>query len=144
MLIKHAKVSGIANPADPAIVGGEDWDDAHVLTGFQLIGAFSVRRFEGVVTVPQSLGITVNNIIGGGGSFAVTVPEMIGGSTTDVWISSPPQFNPNTYSLDICECTINVVSGQISGIIRTIEMASLAYSGFAPEFAASVMLYKRL
>lgn len=29
MPITHAKVSGEANPGDPGIIGGEDWDDAH-------------------------------------------------------------------------------------------------------------------
>ena len=31
MTITHLKVSGLPNPADPAKVGGEDWDDAHVI-----------------------------------------------------------------------------------------------------------------
>lgn len=29
--VNHAKVSGLTNPVDPAVVGGEDWDDDHAL-----------------------------------------------------------------------------------------------------------------
>lgn len=30
--IRHSKISGIANPIDPTLVGGEDWDAAHDVT----------------------------------------------------------------------------------------------------------------
>lgn len=31
--VTHSKVSGKSNPADGSIVGGEDWDDEHVVSG---------------------------------------------------------------------------------------------------------------
>ena len=43
MIVTHAKVSGIANPADPDLVGGEDWDDPHVVTGPVLVGVAVLR-----------------------------------------------------------------------------------------------------
>jgi hypothetical protein len=30
--VRHSKVSGVPNPADPTLVGGEDWDDDHDVT----------------------------------------------------------------------------------------------------------------
>lgn len=33
MGITHAKVSGLTNPTDPDMVGGEDWDADHVIGG---------------------------------------------------------------------------------------------------------------
>lgn len=40
MIISHSKVSGLANPADMTKVGGQDWDDPHVITGPRVLGAF--------------------------------------------------------------------------------------------------------
>lgn len=39
MTITHSKVSGIANPADPTKVGGEDWDAAHVIADNTIVAA---------------------------------------------------------------------------------------------------------
>lgn len=39
MAIIHAKVSGLTNPADPDLVGGEDWDAPHSVTGPVAVGA---------------------------------------------------------------------------------------------------------
>lgn len=39
MQVKHAKVSGIANPPDPTVVGGGDWDANHTLTGTRILYA---------------------------------------------------------------------------------------------------------
>lgn len=33
MSITHAKVSGTFNPTDPDVIGGEDWDEDHVIKG---------------------------------------------------------------------------------------------------------------
>lgn len=43
MIITHAKVSGIANPSDPDLVGGEDWDAEHVVSGPVLVGVAVLR-----------------------------------------------------------------------------------------------------
>jgi hypothetical protein len=37
MAITHAKVSGLTNPTDPNLVGGEDWDADHVIAGAALV-----------------------------------------------------------------------------------------------------------
>jgi hypothetical protein len=39
MTIKHARLSGVANPADPDLFGGEDWDADHEQTGPVAVGA---------------------------------------------------------------------------------------------------------
>lgn len=39
MIVTHAKVSGLTNPTDPDLVGGEDWDADHVIAGPALINA---------------------------------------------------------------------------------------------------------
>lgn len=47
MAITHAKVSGLTNPADPDLVGGEDWDAAHVVLGAALVGVARLRLTTG-------------------------------------------------------------------------------------------------
>lgn len=47
MAIRHAKVSGLTNPADPDLVGGEDWDADHVIDGPALVGVALLRLTSG-------------------------------------------------------------------------------------------------
>lgn len=55
MTITHAKVSGLANPADPDIVGGEDWDDPHVIADVPvLVGLSSITLTTGGAIATQS------------------------------------------------------------------------------------------
>ncbi|MBI2278203.1 MAG: hypothetical protein HYU74_12685 [Dechloromonas sp.] len=66
MEIKHQKVSGVANPTDPAKVGGGHWDEAHAITGPRLYLSLALLRtgeqvFEyqlpDVTIVPSALGV---------------------------------------------------------------------------------------
>ena len=54
MAIRHAKVSGLTNPADPDLVGGEDWDEPHVITGAALVGVANLRLTTGGAISTQS------------------------------------------------------------------------------------------
>ncbi len=54
MAIRHAKVSGLTNPADPDLVGGEDWDDPHVITGPALVGVALLRLTSGGAILSQN------------------------------------------------------------------------------------------
>lgn len=54
MIVTHAKVSGLTNPTDPDLVGGEDWDDPHVVTGAQLVGLSSIWLTTGGAITSQS------------------------------------------------------------------------------------------
>ncbi len=54
MGITHAKVSGLANPTDPDLVGGEDWDDPHVVTGPALVAASLIRLTSGGAILSQA------------------------------------------------------------------------------------------
>lgn len=54
MAIRHAKVSGLTNPADPDLVGGEDWDASHVVLGTSLVGAAQLRLTTGGAITSQS------------------------------------------------------------------------------------------
>jgi hypothetical protein len=54
MGITHAKVSGLSNPADPDLVGGEDWDDDHVIMGPALLGMSRIRLTTGGAINTQS------------------------------------------------------------------------------------------
>lgn len=54
MAITHAKVSGLTNPADPDLVGGEDWDASHVVLGAALVGAAQLRLTTGGAITSQS------------------------------------------------------------------------------------------
>lgn len=47
MAITHAKVSGLNNPADPDLVGGEDWDASHVVTGAAVPAVARLRLTTG-------------------------------------------------------------------------------------------------
>lgn len=66
MQINHQKVSGVANPTDPTKVGGEDWDDAHAITGPRLFLSIAMLRqgtlqssyaVPGITIEPAALGI---------------------------------------------------------------------------------------
>ena len=54
MAIRHAKVSGLANPGDPSLLGGEDWDEPHVITGVALVGVANLRLTTGGAISTQS------------------------------------------------------------------------------------------
>lgn len=54
MEIYHAKTSGLANPGDPTQVGGEDWDDPHVITGPALVGVALLRLTSGGAILSQN------------------------------------------------------------------------------------------
>ena len=54
MAIRHAKVSGLANPGDPSLLGGEDWDEPHVITGAALVGVANLRLTTGGAISTQS------------------------------------------------------------------------------------------
>ena len=54
MAIRHAKVSGLANPGDPSLLGGEDWDEPHVITGVALVGVANLRLTTGGAILSQN------------------------------------------------------------------------------------------
>lgn len=59
MAITHAKVSGLTNPADPDLAGGEDWDAPHVVTGASLVGSAQLRLTTGgAITTESSAGFS--------------------------------------------------------------------------------------
>lgn len=47
MGITHAKISGLTNPADPDLVGGEDWDADHLIYGSGLVGSARLQLTTG-------------------------------------------------------------------------------------------------
>lgn len=55
MTITHAKVSGLTNPADPDLVGGEDWDDPHIITGPAIVGVALLTLTEGGAILSQAV-----------------------------------------------------------------------------------------
>lgn len=59
MTITHDKVSGLTNPADPDLIGGEDWDAPHVVLGPALIGMSRMRiTTGGAITSQDTAGFT--------------------------------------------------------------------------------------
>ena len=54
MEITHLKVSGLANPGDPSLLGGEDWDEPHVITGVALVGVANLRLTTGGAILSQN------------------------------------------------------------------------------------------
>ena len=54
MVITHAKVSGLANPSDPDLIGGADWDAAHVVSGPALVGVAQLRLTSGGAILSQA------------------------------------------------------------------------------------------
>ena len=54
MVITHEKVSGLTNPTNPDLVGGEDWDAAHVISGPQLVGVALLRLTSGGAILSQN------------------------------------------------------------------------------------------
>lgn len=53
MALKHAKTSGLGAPADPAKVGGSDWDADHVIDagGFNVVGSTTAPAAPGAGSV---------------------------------------------------------------------------------------------
>ena len=56
MPIHHAKTSGIPN-GDPALVGGEDWDDPHVVSGPAVVDLVSLWLTTGGAISAESFGL---------------------------------------------------------------------------------------
>lgn len=54
MNITHAKVSGLTNPTDPDLIGGEDWDAGHVVSGPVLVGVAQLVLTSGGAILSQS------------------------------------------------------------------------------------------
>lgn len=99
MAITHAKVSGLTNPADPDLVGGEDWDDPHVVTGSALIGVAQLRlTTAGAITSQSGSGFSGTFSKTGTGTYRVDYdpanygggdPIIVAGITKD---SGAPAF----------------------------------------------------
>lgn len=66
MNITHAKVSGEPNPADPAKIGGEDWDDPHVVTGLRLAALVACTDSNGTFAVNRAVGMPSAAVARGG------------------------------------------------------------------------------
>ena len=74
MGITHAKVSGLTNPPDPDLVGGEDWDDDHVVTGPRVLDCFVVFITAAGAILSQYGGqLTFSKT--GTGAYRAAVPE---------------------------------------------------------------------
>ena len=54
MAITHAKVSGLTNPDDTDLVGGEDWDEPHVVSGPAIVGVALLTLTEGGAILSQA------------------------------------------------------------------------------------------
>src|SRR3990167_6486185 len=97
MQIKHAKVSGLANPADPALVGGEDWDDAHAITGARFVGKFRVvRPSGGVQYLTNVFGCNPTIYDYDNNEVWVTMTELVGVADADIYVLCPLEWYENT------------------------------------------------
>lgn len=95
MAIRHAKISGVANPGDPTLVGGEDWDDDHawalphvVLTHsatFSISGT-TPHNFDTELADSDGFHSTVTN------NSRITVPAGLGGV---YWITGALSIGAN-------------------------------------------------
>lgn len=55
--ITHAKVSGLPNPSDPALVGGEDWNDPHEIAGPAVVDTVRLWLTTGGAISSESFGL---------------------------------------------------------------------------------------
>lgn len=127
MVITHAKVSGLTNPADLDLVGGEDWDADHVVTGMSLINACGIILTTAGAILTQTNGIFSFTKQATGTYRALYDPDGWGG------------FNPFVIA------TISTASGAPKYIRTTlgnngtsdyIEVATIDVSGTAVDLAS--------
>lgn len=100
MGITHAKVSGVANPADPDLVGGADWDDEHVITGPLLVGVGHIKLTEGGSILSQaSSGFASTFSKTAAGTFRIDYDPADFGGASPIVIAAMSHPPPASYSL---------------------------------------------
>lgn len=132
MEITHAKVSGLTNPADPDLVGGEDWDAEHVILGSALVGVASLRLTTGgAITTQTGYGFAGTFSKTGTGTYRVDYltsdygggyPAIVAGITKD---SGAPAFVRWTLEND-GDDYIQVVTIDATGAAVNVASANLS------------------
>ena len=100
MGITHAKVSGLANPANPNLIGGEDWDGLHVITGPSLVAVGYIKLTEGGSILSQaSSGFASTFSKTAAGTFRIDYDPADFGGATPIVIAAMSYPLPTSYSL---------------------------------------------
>ena len=132
MEITHLKVSGLANPGDPSLLGGEDWDEPHVITGVALVGVANLRLTTGGAILSQnSAGFASTFSKTGTGTYRVdydpadygsSYPLIVAGISKD---SGAPAFVRWTLENDGVDY-INLVTLDATGAAVDVATANLS------------------
>ena len=132
MEITHLKVSGLANPGDPSLLGGEDWDEPHVITGVALVGVANLRLTTGGAILSQnSAGFASTFSKTGTGTYRVnyntadygsSYPMIVAGISKD---SGAPAFVRWTLENDGVDY-INLVTLDATGAAVDVATANLS------------------
>ncbi len=138
MRITHAKVSGLSNPSDPTLVGGEDWDAEHVFNGPTLVNACDLVLTTGGAIQSQQYGDFGFTKQATGTYRAIYDPDTWGGGRAMViaTISTPsgaPRFTCVTLGFDETNCwmdvvTIDATGAAVNGTSGTLTIAVFAIS----------------
>ena len=89
MAVKHAKTSGKTNPADPTIVGGQDWDAAHTTEG-----AVELLIDGGGIAITTGIKADVVLPFAGTITGATLLADQSGSIVLDLWKDTYANFPP--------------------------------------------------
>lgn len=148
MQVTHSKVSGIPNPGDPTIVGGEDWDDPHTITGWVFLGAVTVAKSAGSPA-------TVNGYVG------IATPAVYDYDDNHIWLTvnelSVPitdwyaQADAVTYNSSFGGFMHHRVTSQGDGsngfhfCVETVGINPNGTENYGPDyFYVNVLLFKKM
>lgn len=136
MAITHAKVSGLTNPADPDLVGGEDWDADHVVTGMSLINACGIVLTTAGAILSQTNGIFSFTKQATGTYRALYDPDDWGGANPFViatisTASGAPKYIRTTLGNNGTSDYIDVLTIDVTGAAVDLASGSLNVAIFA-------------
>lgn len=136
MIITHAKVSGLTNPADPDLVGGEDWDDDHVINGSALVNVCSIVLTTGGAIWAQQFGEFSFSKQSTGTYRAIYVASTWGGAdpmviATISTLSGVPKFTRVQFGGDETDFWVDVSTIDASGEPVDLASGTLTIAVFA-------------
>ncbi len=117
MSITHRKVSGEPNPADASIVGGEDWDDTHVIADGTITAAMvAAANKDGLAATAslRTLGTGAQQAAAGDHAHALLAP-LASPTFTGTPAAPTPAAATNTTQI----ATTAFVQGEIAALINS-------------------------
>lgn len=153
--VRHAKASGVPNPADPSLVGGADWDADHTITGLAIgadvqahdatLDALAAYNTSGLLTQVAPDNFVGRTAVGTANEITVTNGNAVSGNPT--W-SLPPALNftsktvtGGTFASAAVNRVLNVLSYGVVGDGTTNDATALGLAATAVSVAGGTLVF---